>query len=279
MALFLLAALAGCKRDASESAAVEDGNLTLMLPAFQEYLDRDPPRKCRLTIDGSDFTEPRSKNKKVVKVDPQPGKDSIHIEFQFWPVAYSKTIRQRTVKLKPGETLTVDLTKEDPQTPDRFEAIYFQTAEPLLDAMMQLAGVKETDTVMDIGCGDGRLVITAVKKYKAKKGIGIDIRKELVELSQENAVKEGVADRTEFLEQDALKLKDISHVSVVFLYLGENLSARLQPLLQKTLKPGSRVVSLDFPIGDWKPDEKKPIKARNNYGRMQDFTLLLWQVR
>src|SRR5262245_1736793 len=132
---------------------------------------------------------------------------------------------------------------------------------------------------MDIGCGDGRLVITAVKKYAAKKGFGIDIRQELIDLCNSNAKKEGVADRVEFTVQDALKMTDVSHVSVVFLYLGEDLSRRLQPLLQKTLKPGARVVSLDFPIGDWQHDTLKPVTAKNNYGRDQTFELRLWKVK
>ena len=145
--------------------------------------------------------------------------------------------------------------------------------------MNELAKVGPKDTVMDIGCGDGRLIFAAVKQFKAKKGIGIDIKPELVELCKENAKKEGVADKTEFTVQDALKLTDVSHASVVFLYVGEDLGGRLQPLLQKTLKPGARVVSLTFPVGNWKPDETKKITAKNLHDEEQEFELFLWTIK
>ena len=110
-------------------------------------------------------------------------------------------------------------------------------------------------------------------------GTGLDIRQELVELCERNAKKAGVAGRCRFRQEDALKMTDVSPYSVVFLYLGEDLTERLTPLLRKTLKPGSRVVSNTFKLAGWEPDEVKVVKCKNNYNEDQEFTLYLWRVK
>jgi precorrin-6B methylase 2 len=273
--------LSGCKRADSGSNRQELTEksvvLNLTLPEHFEYLDRDPPRVTKLTVDGVEQPKPQGQTARVV-IQPDKDQKEIRIVFSFWPVTYSNTIRTHVVPVKRGETLEVDFTKEDPKYLDHYVPIYFQTPQAVVQAMLKLAEVGPKDVVMDIGCGDGRAVITAVKELKAKRGIGIDIRGELVELSRVNARKALVSDRTEFLEQDALKIKDLSHVNVVFLYLGEDLSARLQPVLQKTLPRGARVVSLDFGIGDWEPDYFESLTEKNNYGKDQEYTLYLWQI-
>ena len=280
-ALLLLASLpgfVGCQ-EKIKPAGPGETNLTLLLPDYVEVPDRDPPRLFQLTIDGKDFTEPKTKGKKTVAVRPAEGKDTVEIVLVFYPATYSKTIRTKKVKVEAGKLAEIDLRVEDSATPDRYEPIYFPAAASLMEAMNKLASVTPADTVMDIGCGDGRLVFTAVKKFGAKKGFGIDILPELVQLCKENAKKEGVADKTEFSVQDALKLEDVSHISVVFLYVGEDLGRRLQPLLQKTLKPGARVVSLDFPVGDWAEDKLESIKAKTDRGTEQEYKLRLWTVK
>ena len=262
-----------------EPVDIGEVELTLLLPAYVERPDRDPPRLFQLKIEGKDFTAPKAKEKKVVTVRPAKGKDVVEIVLSFYPVSYSKTIRTKQVKLEKGKSAEVDLRTEDPTMADRLEPIYFPAAASLMEAMNKLANVTPADTVMDIGCGDGRLVIAAVKKFGAKKGIGIDIQPELVQLCKDNAKKEGVADETEFSVQDALKLEDVSHVSVVFLYVGEDLGRRLQPLLQKTLKPGARVVALDYPVGNWPPDKLEKITAKNDSGADRAYELRLWTVK
>jgi SAM-dependent methyltransferase len=279
IALVFLVILPGCKP--SQPVDAPEANLTLILPEFYEYLDRDPPRRNKIKIDGVEtILSPDLTGKKwAIKAAPAPGKDSVEVELSFWPASYSNTFRYHTVKLKANEEVTLDLTKPGPDKADRFEAIYFPAPQALTEAQMNLAGVTDNDTVLDIGCGDGRLVIMATKRFKAKKGVGIDIREELVELSAKNAKEAGVADRCVFRHEDALKMTDLSPYSVVYLYLGEDLSAQLLPLLQKTLKPGARVVSNTFRIGDWAPDKTQKVTCTNNYGKEQTFQLYLWTVK
>jgi uncharacterized protein (TIGR03000 family) len=151
---------------------------------------------------------------------------------------------------------------------------YVPTPEPVVDAMLKLAGVTDKDVVYDLGCGDGRIVITAVKKFKAKKGLGIELAPERVKLSKENAVKEGVEKMVEIREGSVLDLKDVSEASVVTLYLLPKINLELMPVLQKTLKPGSRIVSHDFDMGDWKAD--KEITVEDETGRKH--TVYLWTI-
>jgi len=154
------------------------------------------------------------------------------------------------------------------------------TPHEVVEAMCKLGNVGPKDVVYDIGSGDGRLVILAVKKFGAKKGIGIDIDESLVKKSQENARKEGVSDKVEFRAGDALAIKDFSEASVVLLYLGDFLNRKLKPALQKTLKPGSRVVSHRFEMGkDWLPDRTVTMHATNNDGDQEEYKLHLWTIK
>ena len=123
------------------------------------------------------------------------------------------------------------------------------------------------------------MVIHAVKEFGARKGVGIDLLPELVKLSRANAKQAGVDDRVTFLQKDALTIKDFSEASVVFLYIGERLNVKLRPTLQKTLRPGSRIVSHRFLMGDWKPDRTETIRARNNAGNLTTFKLHLWTIK
>jgi precorrin-6B methylase 2 len=142
-----------------------------------------------------------------------------------------------------------------------------------------MAKVTKGDVVMDIGCGDGRLVIQAVKEFGAKKGIGIDINPDLIKKCKENAKKAGVADRVEFRVGDANKLKDVSEASVVLLYLGDFLNLKIRPALRGSLKPGSRVVSHRFKMGDWAPDKTETQLLKNNYDMDEEYVLHLWTIK
>jgi ubiquinone/menaquinone biosynthesis C-methylase UbiE len=133
--------------------------------------------------------------------------------------------------------------------------------------------------VYDIGCGDGRMVLHALKKYGAKKGVGIDLLPERIKESKENAKKADVEDRVTFLQKDALTIKDFSEASVVLLYLGNALNEALRPTLQKTLRPGSRIVSHRFLMGNWRPDRTETIRAKDNLGMDRDFKIHLWTIR
>ena len=118
--------------------------------------------------------------------------------------------------------------------------------------MLKMANVTKDDVVYDLGCGDGRIVITAAKMFGAR-GVGIDIDPFRIRESNENAAKAGVADRVKFIRGDLFQT-DLSEASVVALYLLPELNLRLRPKLFRELKPGTRIVSHDFKMGDWNPD-------------------------
>jgi SAM-dependent methyltransferase len=118
--------------------------------------------------------------------------------------------------------------------------------------MLKMAGVTSNDIVYDLGCGDGRIVITAAKVFGAR-GVGVDNDPSLIQQSNENARKAGVADRVKFIEQDLFNT-DIREASVVTLYLLPELNLLLRPKLLRDLSPGSRIVAHEFDMGDWQPD-------------------------
>jgi ribosomal protein L11 methylase PrmA len=118
--------------------------------------------------------------------------------------------------------------------------------------MLRLARVGPADTVYDLGSGDGRLVIAAVRDFGARAAIGVEIDPALVARSREYARRAGVADRVTFLQQDFFRA-DVAPASVVTLYLTREMNIRLAPKLQAELRPGTRVVSFDFDMGDWEP--------------------------
>jgi ribosomal protein L11 methylase PrmA len=123
--------------------------------------------------------------------------------------------------------------------------------------MLQLAGVQKSDLVIDLGCGDGRIVIAAAKEYGAH-GIGVDIDPERIQEAKENARKAGVANLVEFRQGDLFDA-DIRKATVVTLYLLPSVNMKLRPKLWRDLKPGTRVVSHTFDMEDWKPERVEEV--------------------
>lgn len=277
LALLPFVTLHGCKKDVPPPSDPPDGNLELLLPKSEHHKDYTPPRMTKLTVDGQDFTEPLDTRRRI-SVEPKEG-NSVKVVFSFWPRSYTNVIRTRVVKLEKGKRVEADLTKEDPAHPDQIKPIYYPTPYTVVEKMCELGKVGKGDVVYDIGCGDGRLVIMAIEKFHAKRGVGIDINPDLVKECQANAKKAGVSDRTEFRVEDALKIKDLSEASVVLLYLGEHLNEKIRPILQKTLKPGSRVLSHRFRMGDWEPDDTKKFTAKGNEGTDNDYEVHIWTIK
>jgi ribosomal protein L11 methylase PrmA len=120
--------------------------------------------------------------------------------------------------------------------------------------MLKLADVKKTDIVYDLGCGNGRIVIAAAKEYGAQ-GVGIDINPERIQEAEANAKKAGVEKLVRFEENDLFDA-DIHGATVVTLFLLNSVNLRLRPKLLRELKPGTRIVSNTFDMGDWKPDKQ-----------------------
>jgi SAM-dependent methyltransferase len=152
---------------------------------------------------------------------------------------------------------------------------YVPTTEAAVTAMLKLADVKKTDVVYDLGCGDGRIVIAAAKNFGAR-GVGIDINPVRIAEAKENARKAAVENLVRFEEND-LFAADIREASVVTLFLLPNVNLKLRPKLLQDLKPGTRVVSNTFDMGDWKPDKQATVgdPAEATY---LSHTLYLWIV-
>jgi len=134
---------------------------------------------------------------------------------------------------------------------------YVPTAVEAVDAMLKLADAKKTDIVYDLGCGDGRIVIAAAKNFGAH-AVGIDIDPLRIKEARENAKKAGVEPLVRFEENDLFKA-DIHEASVVTLFLLSSVNLKLRPKLLSDLKPGSRIVSNTFDMGDWKPDKEQTL--------------------
>ena len=164
---------------------------------------------------------------------------------------------------------------QTPPAPD-LDVPYVTTPDHVVDAMMKLAKVGPRDFILDLGSGDGRIVITAVIKYGAR-GLGVEIDPQLVTLSNENANKAGVADRARFAEQD-LFATDLKQASVITMYLLPDVNIKLRPELLK-LKPGTRIVSHDWDMGDWEPDAKVVLDVPDKkLGLKKESTLMLWKI-
>jgi ribosomal protein L11 methylase PrmA len=143
------------------------------------------------------------------------------------------------------------------------DVIFVPTPQEVVDAMLKLAKVTKNDVVYDLGSGDGRIPITAAKTYGAR-GVGIDIDPQRIKEATENLKTAAVGDRVKFLNQD-LFTTDISEATVVTLYLLPSLNLKLMPKLNKELKPGTRIVSHAFDMGDAKPTETLNVNGRTIY--------------
>ena len=160
------------------------------------------------------------------------------------------------------------------------EVPFVPTNEKVVAAMLKLAAVKEGETVYDLGCGDGRIVITAVKEFKAKRGLGVDFNPDRLKDCEKRIAEEKLTDEQKkaltFKQGDVLKMtpEDFKDVDVVTLYLLPEVNLRLRPVLQKGLKNGARIVSHDFDMGDWKADQTEKVETTRG-----THTIFLWTIK
>ena len=156
------------------------------------------------------------------------------------------------------------------------ETPYVQSPKVVVDTMLQIAGVHSGDFLIDLGSGDGRIVVTAAKEFKAR-GFGVDYDERLVKLANDNARKAGVSERASFFEQNVFKT-DLGAASVITMYLLPEYNSVLKPRLL-ALKPGTRIVSHDYGIDDWQPDASKKIAVpEKRVGLEKASTILYWVV-
>ncbi|NJR49582.1 MAG: class I SAM-dependent methyltransferase [Leptolyngbyaceae cyanobacterium CSU_1_3] len=166
-----------------------------------------------------------------------------------------------------ADAQTSPATTQQPQTqaPERTPDVpYVPTPEVVVNRMLQIAKVNSNDVVYDLGSGDGRIPIMAVQRYGARRAVGVDINPERVREANQNAQKAKVTDRVEFRQQDLFQT-DLREASVVTLYLLPDVNLRLRPKLLSELKPGTRIVSHAFDMGDWKPERIENVDGRTIY--------------
>jgi len=158
------------------------------------------------------------------------------------------------------------------EAPGRKLAPYVPTPHDVVERMLELARVTSRDFVVDLGCGDGRIPIAAAKKYGAR-ALGVDLDPARIEESKAGALRHGVSQLVTFRIQHLLEV-DVSEATVVALYLSSSANRALRPILTRQLKPGARIVSHTFGMGDWKPAEAETwVDARG-----ETRTLYLWRA-
>jgi precorrin-6B methylase 2 len=162
-------------------------------------------------------------------------------------------------------------TTPGPNTLRAPDVHYEPTSPDVVAVMLRLANVKASEVVYDLGCGDGRIVITAVREFGAR-GVCVDIDPQRIAESQKNARAAGVVDHIRFLNQDLFET-DLSHAAVVVLFLSPGLNLKVRPKLLRELKPGARIVSHWHDMGDWKP--QKTVRVQSG-GR--ERPVYLWTI-
>jgi SAM-dependent methyltransferase len=148
------------------------------------------------------------------------------------------------------------------QQEPRLDVIYVPTPQQVVDRMLQLADVKQGDYMIDFGCGDGRMVVSAAKR--GARGYGVDINPQRIKEANENAKAAGVSDKVEFKIANLFE-EDLSKADVMAMYLLTDINLRLRPKILDTMKPGTRIVSHAFDMGDWKPEVHENVDGRNVY--------------
>lgn len=182
--------------------------------------------------------------------------------------SHSLTARRRTLKrcaLAIASCVTgVPALAQGNEPARQLDVPYVPTPQNVVNRMLQMASVRKDDVLYDLGCGDGRLVVTAARKYGAR-GIGIDLDPQRIKEAKANARKAGVSGKTEFMVGD-LFATDLSEATVVTLYLLNSINRKLRPQLWKQLKPGTRVVSHAFDMGDdWPPEKTEIVEGSTIY--------------
>ena len=164
------------------------------------------------------------------------------------------------------------------QAQDLEKLPFVPTPQIVVDEMLKMAGVTDKDFVVDLGSGDGRMIITAARSFKAN-GLGVDIDAKLVDLATSHARNEAVGDRAKFIEQDMFKA-DISKATVVTLYVLPDFMEKLRPKLLRELKPGARIVAHDYYMSEWSPDRfaEMNVPEKKAANGTEKAYLYLWTV-
>lgn len=233
-----------------------------------------PQDDAELMIEGK-ATKPTGVTREFETPELDAGKVYEYTFSVTWrPNNYTVLTRSKTLDFKAGDDIVADLTKADPKNPDKAVIRWVPTPDDIVEEMLKLGNVKKGDVVYEPGPGDGRMLIAAVKKG-ATKGVGIELDEKKAVEAKDNVAKAKLDKEITIIQGDALKDRDYSEATVVLLYMGNEFNNLLRPILEKQLKPGSRIVSHRFVMGDWAPD--KTIKVTGADG--DEYTLHLWTVK
>jgi uncharacterized protein (TIGR03000 family) len=233
-----------------------------------------PQEDAELQIEGK-ATKPSGVVREFETPDVESGKKYEYSFSVTWrPNNYTVLTRTKSIDFTGGDDIAVDLTKADPKNPDKAVIRWVPTPDDIVDEMLKLGNVKDGDIVYEPGPGDGRMLIAAVKKG-AKKGVGIELDPKKAAEATENVKKAKLDKQITIIEGDALKDRDYSEATVVLLYMGNEFNALLRPVLEKQLKPGTRIVSHRFTFGDWAPDKTITVTGQDG----DEYKLHLWTVK
>ena len=182
--------------------------------------------------------------------------------------AATNSAANQTAGKSNSDNMTADIrvVENVPEVP------YVPTKELVVDKMLEMADVKGSDVLWDLGSGDGRIPITAAKRF-GTRGVGVDIDPERVKEANENARKNNVTDKVRFIEEDLFNV-DFSEATVVTLYLLPEVNLRLRPKLLDSLKPGTRIVSHNYDMGNWQPEKVEVVKTADH----DDHIVYFWRV-
>jgi uncharacterized protein (TIGR03000 family) len=248
---------------------------TAPLPSQEKSKEKKPavlilkvPADAKLEVDGVP-TKQTGETRRFESPPLPPGTYTYTIKVLL-PTGGAEQTRMRQVRVEAGKEVEVDLRPGKDK--DSSEIIFVPTPQSVVEKMLEFAKVTKDDLVYDLGCGDGRIVVTAAKKYGAR-GVGVDIDPVRVKEAQALAKKEGVEKLVEIRLGDALNVPDIGNATVVMTYMLPEFMARMEPGLKKNLKPGTRVVAHDYPLPNWKATEEKTVQSEN-----WEHRLYLWRV-
>jgi SAM-dependent methyltransferase len=256
----------------------QQGGATIKMKLLLPEGPYDNWKESKLTVDGKEVKAEGDGEVRTLTATTGKDKDYVVVAFDYSPNNYTQIVRSRKVVAKDG-VVEVDMRTPSAKERDDVKVRWVATPKDVSEEMCRMAKVGKDDVVYDLGCGDGIMVLTAVKEFGAKKGVGIDLDaegKELIKKCKETAKEMGISDKVEFRQGNVLEVKDLSDATVVLLYMGDDINALLKPILQKTLKPGARVVSHRFIMGDdWKPEVTKSFYSKEWDGNVE---LHMWTI-
>ena len=182
--------------------------------------------------------------------------------------------RMAIATVRAGKQTVIDL-RPGSKDGSSSQVIYVPTDQKVVEKMLALARVTKDDVVFDLGCGDGRVVVTAASKYGAH-GVGVDIDPRRVKEALANVARAKVGKLVEIRLGDALKVHDLSRATVVITYMLPEFMEKLRPILEEQLRPGTRIVAHDYPLPGWKPEQVVSVPSPN---RFFPHTVYRWTVR